>query len=64
MATESKVTSPKRGDRVCTTQQEGIFEVVAVNSLMQSANIRPVDGSGHVIPNIAWTALKPLEKKT
>jgi hypothetical protein len=62
MAHESKVSVPKRGDRVATTQQEGVFEVVGVNALMQSANIRLVDGSGHVVPNVPWTALKVLSK--
>ncbi|MGD0962684.1 MAG: hypothetical protein ABSA57_02145 [Candidatus Acidiferrales bacterium] len=63
MATASKVIVPKRGDRVSTTQQEGVFEVVGVNALMQAANIRLVDGSGPVIPNVPWTALKPPDKK-
>jgi hypothetical protein len=48
---------------VSTTQHEGVFEVVAVNALMQAANIRLVDGSGPVIPNVPWTALKPPDKK-
>ena len=60
---ETKVVAPKRGDRVGSTQHEGIFEVVGVNSLMQTANIRAVDGSGSVVPNVAWTALKSLNKK-
>ena len=47
MTTESKVTIPKQGDRVGITQQEGVFEVVGVNALMQTANIRLVDGSRH-----------------
>ena len=58
MTTESKVTAPKQGDLVGTTQHEGVFEVVGVNALMQAANIRLADGSGHVIPNVPWTALK------
>jgi hypothetical protein len=63
MATESKVTVPKKGDRVGTDQQEGVFEVVLVNALMQTANIRLADGTGHVIPNVPWTDLKALDKK-
>jgi hypothetical protein len=63
MATESKVTVPKQGDRVSAAQHEGVFEVVGVNALMQTANIRLVDGSGHVVPNVPWTALKFLGKK-
>jgi hypothetical protein len=63
MAAESKVTVPKKGDRVVAAQQEGAFEVVFVNALMQTANIRLVDGSGHVIPNVPWTDLKALDKK-
>jgi len=63
MATESKATVPKRGDPVGATEHEGVFEVVGVNALMQTANIRLADGSGHVIPNVPWTALKVLDKK-
>jgi hypothetical protein len=58
VSTESKVTVPKRGDRVSAAQHEGVFEVVGVNALMQTANIRLADGSGPVIPNVPWTALK------
>lgn len=59
---EVKVSAPKMGEHVRTTQQEGVFEVVGVNSLMQTANIRLVDGSGHVVPNIPWTTLTPVHK--
>jgi hypothetical protein len=61
--TEPKVTVPKQVDLVSCTHQEGIFEVVGVNALMQTANIRLKDGSGNVIPNIPSTALKALGKK-
>ncbi|MGA8873141.1 MAG: hypothetical protein WB460_18495 [Candidatus Acidiferrales bacterium] len=64
MATESKVPVPKQGDRVSATQHQGVFEVVGVNALMQTANIRLADGSGHVIPNVPWTALKVLDTKS
>ena len=57
MATEAKVTPPKNGEHVKSADHDGVFEVVYVNALMQTANIRPVDGSGHVVPNIPWTAL-------
>jgi hypothetical protein len=63
MASESKVIVPKQGDRVSSTQHEGIFEVVGVNALMQTANIRLADGSGPVTPNVPWTTLKALGKK-
>ena len=63
MATESKVKIPKQGDHVNATQQQGIFEVVGVNALMQTANIRLADGSGQVIPSVPWTGLKVLDKK-
>ena len=58
----SNATGPKRGEQVSSDQHKGIFEVVAVNALMQAANIRAVDGSGSVIPNVPWTALKPANK--
>jgi hypothetical protein len=54
---------PKRGDHVGSAQHQGVFEVVAVNALMQAANIRLVDGSGPIIPNVPWTALKAPDKK-
>jgi hypothetical protein len=60
---EAKVIAPKRGDRTASTNHEGIFEVVGVNSLMQTANLRAVDGSGPVIPNVPWTALKAVGRK-
>jgi hypothetical protein len=63
VTTESKVTVPKRGDHVSAARHEGVFEVVGVNALMQAANIRLVDGSGPVIPNVPWTDLKPSDKK-
>jgi hypothetical protein len=63
MATESKVTVPKQGDRVSIAQHEGVFEVVGVNSLMQTVNVRLVDASGHVVTNVPWTALKFVGKK-
>jgi hypothetical protein len=63
MATASKAIAPKNGEHVRSAQHDGVFEVVGVNSLMQTANIRLVDGSGHVVPNVPWTALTPADKK-
>jgi hypothetical protein len=60
---EPKVTAPKQGDFVSTTQHEGVFEVVGVNTLMQAANIRLEDGRGHILPNVPWTDLKALDKQ-
>jgi len=39
------------------------FEIVGVNALMQTAKIRLVDGTGHVVPNAAWTTLKKIGHK-
>ncbi|MFZ3332759.1 MAG: hypothetical protein WA197_19145 [Candidatus Acidiferrales bacterium] len=58
--TGTKLIAPKKGDHVRSSQQEGVFEVVFINALMQTANVRLTDGSGHVVPNVAWTALKAL----
>ena len=63
MATAPKLTPPKNGQHVTSTQHEGVCEIVFVNALMQTANIRLVDGSGHVMPNVPWTSLKVLDKK-
>jgi len=62
MAAEYTGTLPKRGDRVSTSQQEGTYEVVDLNSLMQTVNLKSTDGEGHVTRNVPWTTLKPLHK--
>lgn len=62
MSSEAKPAAPKKGEHVTSTQHEGIFEVVFVNALMQTANIRLVDGTGHVVPNVPWTSLKTLDR--
>lgn len=60
---QPKVTTPKHGDCVNCSEHDGAFEVVAVNALMQTANIRSLDGNAPVIPNVAWTTLKPVGKR-
>lgn len=60
---DPKVSAPKRGDHVTSAQHTGTYEVVGVNALMQTANLRSTDGNTPVIPNVAWSALKPLGKK-
>jgi hypothetical protein len=57
------VTAPKKGDHVAVAQQEGVFEVADINSLMQTANLKLTDGQGHITRNVPWTSLKPLAKK-
>lgn len=61
MSAATKLIIPKKGEYVRSSQQEGVFEVVFVNALMQTANVRLIDGSGHVVPNVPWTALKALD---
>jgi len=63
MATEYNGPIPKRGDRVGMAQQEGVFEVVDINSLMQTVNVKSTDGQGHVTRNVSWTSLKFLDRK-
>jgi hypothetical protein len=62
MSTGTKLISPKKGEHVRSTQHESVFEVVFVNALMQTANIRLLDGTGSVVPNVPWTALKVMDK--
>ncbi len=63
MIAEYRGTIPTRGDRVGIAQQEGVFEIVDINSLMQTANVKSTDGQGHVTRNVSWTSLKFLDKK-
>ena len=46
MSTGTQVIAPKRGDHVSMAQQEGVFEVADINSLMQTANLKTMDGQG------------------
>jgi hypothetical protein len=63
MNTETSVTIPKRGARVGVAQQDGVFEVADINSLMQTANLKSTDGQGHITRNVPWTSLKLVDKK-
>jgi hypothetical protein len=63
MNTGTQVIAPKRGDHVSIAQQEGVFEVAEINSLMQTANLKLTDGQGHITRNVPWTSLKPVAKK-
>jgi hypothetical protein len=51
-------TFPKIGDRVGMDDQSGLFEVVDVNILMQTANLKATDQQGHVTRFVPWTSLK------
>jgi hypothetical protein len=62
MSAEPKITAPKNGQKVRSSLQEGIFEIVFVNALIQTANIRLIDGTAHVVPNVPWTALTAVGK--
>jgi hypothetical protein len=59
----TQVNAPKKGDYVAIAQQEGVFEVADINSLMQTANLKLTDGQGHITRNVPWTSLKPVAKK-
>ena len=63
MSTGTKLITPKKGEHVSSIQHEGVFEVVFVNALMQTANIRLLDGTGPVVPNVPWITLKALDEK-
>ena len=49
---------PKRGEHVEVADQAGKFEIADVNTLMQTVNVKSMDGEGHVTRNIPWTSLK------
>jgi hypothetical protein len=49
-------TVPKRGDRVALYDKSGPFEVVDVNTLMQTASLKSADE--HVTRNVPWSSLK------
>ena len=63
MNTGTGTVNPKRGERVRLENQEGVFEIADINSLMQTANLKLMDGQGHITRNVPWTSLKSLDKK-
>ena len=58
MNSEYSGTVPKIGNHVEVVGQSGLLEVVDVNMLMQTANLKASDGQGHVTRNVPWTSLK------
>jgi hypothetical protein len=58
MTSEYSGTVPKIGNQVGILEQSSQFEVVDVNMLMQTANLKATDGQGHVTRNVPWTSLK------
>ena len=58
MSGEYTGTIPKIGNHVGIVDQAGSFEVVDVNTLMQTASLKAMDGAGHVTRNVPWTSLK------
>jgi hypothetical protein len=58
MSTEYTGHVPKIGEHVEIADKAGKFEVVDVNTLMQTANLKAMDGEGHVTRNVSWTSLK------
>jgi hypothetical protein len=63
MSTGTSMLTPKRGDRVAIVQQEGVYEIADINSLMQTANLKSTDGQGHITRNVPWTSLRLADKK-
>jgi hypothetical protein len=61
MIVENSATAPKKGAHVSMDQQEGVFEVADINSLMQTANLKSTDGQGHITRNVPWTSIKPAK---
>jgi hypothetical protein len=49
---------PKRSDRVRMSEQPGIFEVVEVNMLLQTADLKSTREKRQVTQNVSWTSLK------
>ena len=58
MSEEYAGTVPKKGDRVGMVERSGVFEVVDVNELMQTADLKSTDEQGHVARHVPWTSLK------
>lgn len=59
MATIFNGHIPKRGDRVGLGQQ-GMFEVMDINSVMQTADLKSTDRQGHITRNVPWKSLGEL----
>lgn len=49
---------PKKGDRVRMGEQPSLFEVVDIHVLLQTANLKATDGTGHITTNVSWSSLR------
>jgi hypothetical protein len=58
MSADYSGTVPKKGDRVGLAEQSGLFEIVDVNMLMQTVNVKSTDGKEHVTRNVSWNSVK------
>lgn len=56
------VIAPKRKERVETVDDAGVFEIVGVNSIKRTVNLRAVDASRPVVVNVPWSSLKPTSE--
>jgi len=63
MSSQATTAIPKRGEHVGMAERSGRFEIVDVNTLMQTVNVKALDGSEHVTRNVAWSSLKPETRK-
>ena len=48
---------PKKGNRVGIFGQSGLFEVVAVDPLKLTADLKAMDGQGHATRTVPWTSI-------
>jgi len=54
---------PREGDRVTTRETQGMYSVVKLHPILQTAEIRLTNGTGPVLSGVPWAHLTFVDNK-
>lgn len=54
---------PREGDRVTTRETQGMYSIIKLHPILQTAEIRLTNGTGPVLTAIPWTRLTFVDNK-
>jgi hypothetical protein len=54
---------PREGERVMTPKTQGMYSIVKLHPILQTADVRLTNGSGPVISDIPWNLLTFVDNK-
>lgn len=54
---------PREGDRVQTRETQGMYSIIKLHPILQTAEIRLTNGTGPVLSGIPWSRLTFVDNK-